>query len=139
MEISVLSQDQKWKQVKVTDVFITNKPKLESVLILSQPWFQKNAIKVDFPNKTLTFFDGTSYEGCKGISEEVMKTFNPKIKIEYPNYSDEKWSDSDLPLPIPMFTGTLLNETNLISALSNCIRNIGRINPNHLWFTNNFT
>jgi len=62
MEISVLSQDRKWEQVKVTDVFVTNEPELESVLILGQPWFQENAMKVDFPNKTLTFFDGTSYE-----------------------------------------------------------------------------
>ena len=68
-----------------------------------------------------------------------MKTLNPKIKIEYPNYLDEKLSDSDLPLPIPMFTGTLLDGTNHISALSNCIREIGGINPNHsAWFTNNF-
>src|SRR6185369_12513219 len=60
MEISVLSQDRKWEQVKVTDVFVTNKPELESVLILGQPWFQENAMKVDFPNKTLTLhFPGT--------------------------------------------------------------------------------
>ena len=62
MEISVLSQDRKWEQVKVTDVFVTNKPELESVLILGQPWFQKNAMKLDFPNKTLTLLDGTSCE-----------------------------------------------------------------------------
>ncbi|CAJ0907868.1 15164_t:CDS:1 [Entrophospora sp. SA101] len=62
MEISVLSQDRKWEQVKVTDVFVTNKPELESVLILGQAWFQENAMKVDFLNKTLTFLDGTSYE-----------------------------------------------------------------------------
>src|SRR5437870_421084 len=37
-------------------------------------------------------------EGCKGINKEVIKKFNPKIKIEYPDYSDEKWSNSDLPL-----------------------------------------
>ncbi|CAH1766248.1 8195_t:CDS:1 [Entrophospora sp. SA101] len=80
-----------------------------------------------------------SLEGCKGINKEVIKKFNSKIKIEYPDYSDKKWSDSDLPLPIPMFTGTLLDETDLISALSNCIREIGGINPNHSWFTNNFT
>src|SRR5205823_11980450 len=77
-----------------------------------------------------------SLKVCKGISEEVMKKLNPKIKIEYPNYSDKKWSDSDL--PIPMFTGTLLDETDLISALSNCIGEIGGINLNHSWFTNNF-
>src|SRR6185369_2486247 len=67
-----------------------------------------------------------SLEECKEISEEVIKKLNPKIKIEYPNYSDKKWSDSDL--SIPMFTGTLLDETDLISAFSNCIGEIGRIN-----------
>ena len=35
-----------------------------------------------------------------------------------PDYSDEKWSDSDQPLHIPMFTDTLLDETDFISALS---------------------
>ena len=58
--ISILSQGPKWKQVKVTDVFVTNKPEFDSVLILGQPWFQENAMKVDFPNKTLTLLDGTS-------------------------------------------------------------------------------
>jgi len=62
IEISVLSQDRKWEQVEVTDVFVTNKPGLESVLILGQPWFQKNAMKMDFTNKTLTLLDETSYE-----------------------------------------------------------------------------
>ncbi|RHZ81853.1 hypothetical protein Glove_117g526 [Diversispora epigaea] len=38
-----------------------------------------------------------SLEGCRGISEEVMKKLNPKIKIEYPDYSDNEFSDSDLP------------------------------------------
>ncbi|CAH1765948.1 7365_t:CDS:1 [Entrophospora sp. SA101] len=28
-------------------------------------------------------------EGCKGINKEVIKKFNPKIKIEYPDYSDD--------------------------------------------------
>ncbi|CAG8692318.1 17848_t:CDS:1 [Cetraspora pellucida] len=42
-----------------------------------------------------------SLEGCKGISEEVMKKLNPKIKIEYPDYSDLLLP---LPLPIPIFT-----------------------------------
>ncbi|CAG8842170.1 40222_t:CDS:2, partial [Gigaspora margarita] len=62
MEILVLSQDQKWKQVEVSNVFITNKPELESVLILGQPWFQENAMKVNFPNKTLTLLSETSCE-----------------------------------------------------------------------------
>ncbi|CAH1770730.1 14439_t:CDS:2, partial [Entrophospora sp. SA101] len=57
-----------------------------------------------------------SLKGCKGVSEEVMKKLNSKIKIEYPNYSDGKWSDSDLPLPIPMFTDTLLDEIDFIST-----------------------
>ncbi|CAG8731530.1 9713_t:CDS:1, partial [Acaulospora morrowiae] len=34
IEISIQSQDRKWEQVKVTDVFITNEPELESILIL---------------------------------------------------------------------------------------------------------
>ena len=59
---SFQSKDNKSKQVKVTDVFVTNHPELESVLILGQPWFQENAMKVDFPNKTLTLLDGASYE-----------------------------------------------------------------------------
>ena len=62
MEISVLSQDQKWEQVEVSDVFVTNKPELESVLILGQPWFQENAMEMNFQNKTLTLLDGTSCE-----------------------------------------------------------------------------
>ncbi|CAG8703421.1 17912_t:CDS:1, partial [Acaulospora morrowiae] len=60
IEILIQSQDRKWKQVKVTDVFVTNESELESVLILGQPWFQKNAMKLDFPNKTLTLLNGTS-------------------------------------------------------------------------------
>ncbi|CAG8673781.1 5623_t:CDS:1, partial [Paraglomus occultum] len=51
IEISIQSQDRKWEQVEVTDVFVTNEPELESVLILGQPWFQENAMKLDFPNK----------------------------------------------------------------------------------------
>ncbi|RHZ84700.1 hypothetical protein Glove_78g97 [Diversispora epigaea] len=42
-----------------------------------------------------------SLEGFRGISEEVMKKLNPKIKIEYPDYSDDEFSDSDLPPLIP--------------------------------------
>src|SRR6185369_4174355 len=30
-----------------------------------------------------------SLGGCKWISKEVMKKLNPKIKIEYPDYSEE--------------------------------------------------
>ena len=62
IEISILSQDRKWEQVEVTDVFVTNDPELESILILGQPWFQENAMKLDFSNKTLTLLDGTSCE-----------------------------------------------------------------------------
>ena len=32
-----------------------------------------------------------SLERCKGISEEVMKKLNPKIKIEHPDFSDNEW------------------------------------------------
>ncbi|CAJ0910625.1 10220_t:CDS:1 [Entrophospora sp. SA101] len=55
-----LSQGPKWKQVKVTDIFVVSIP--EHVLMLGNSWFKDNAMKVEFPNKTLTLLDGTSYE-----------------------------------------------------------------------------
>ncbi|RHZ78003.1 hypothetical protein Glove_168g312 [Diversispora epigaea] len=60
IEISILSQGPKWKQVKITDIFVSNQSQLKFVLVLGQPWFQENAMKVDFPNKTLTLLDGTN-------------------------------------------------------------------------------
>nr|CAG8595224.1 12369_t:CDS:1 [Entrophospora candida] len=77
-----------------------------------------------------------SLKGCKGISEEVMKKFNPKIKIEYPDYSDDKRPNSDPPILI--LRGPLLDRTDFISALSNYIREIGGINSNLSWYTNNY-
>ena len=67
-----------------------------------------------------------------------MKKLNPKIKIEYPDYPDDKWSSSHPHLHIPMFTGTLLDGTDLISSINNCIREIDGINLNLPWYTNNF-
>ncbi|CAJ0893234.1 5821_t:CDS:2 [Entrophospora sp. SA101] len=32
-----------------------------------------------------------SLKGCKGISEEVMKKLDPKIKIKHPDFSDNEW------------------------------------------------
>ncbi|RHZ73747.1 hypothetical protein Glove_229g126 [Diversispora epigaea] len=87
-------------------------------------------------------------EGCEGISKEVMKKLNLKIKIEHPDYSDDKFSDSDLPPLIPdplratqriIFTGRpnklvstrsfrdyylsyTSDGTDLISAISNYLR-----------------
>ncbi|CAG8641029.1 8097_t:CDS:2, partial [Paraglomus occultum] len=58
--ISILSQYHKQEQVEVTDVFVTDE--LESILILGQSWFQENVMEMDFPNKTLTLLNGTSYE-----------------------------------------------------------------------------
>ena len=58
--ISILSQGPKWKQVKVTDIFVVSIP--EHVLKLGNSWFKDNAMKLEFPNKTLTLLDGTSYE-----------------------------------------------------------------------------
>ncbi len=72
-----------------------------------------------------------SLGGCKGISKEVMKKFNPKIKIEYPDYSDDKWSSSHPPLHILLFAGPSLDRTDFISAFSNYIREIGGINSNY--------
>ncbi|CAJ0639605.1 12416_t:CDS:2 [Entrophospora sp. SA101] len=52
---------------------------------------------------------------------------------------DNEQNLEELPSPIPIFAGSSLDRTNLISALSNYIREIGGINPNHsAWFTNNF-
>ncbi|RHZ48559.1 hypothetical protein Glove_546g9 [Diversispora epigaea] len=75
-----------------------------------------------------------SLEGCKGIGEKVIKKLNSKIKIKHPNYSDDEFSDSDLPPLIPdplrvsqsvIFTGgpnrmvltNTLTVTDLISAI----------------------
>jgi len=58
--ISILSQGPKWKQVKVTNIFVVSIP--EHVLMLGNSWFKDNAMKLEFPNKTLTLLDGTSYE-----------------------------------------------------------------------------
>ncbi|CAH1769830.1 12893_t:CDS:1 [Entrophospora sp. SA101] len=75
-----------------------------------------------------------SLEGCNGISEEVMKKLDSKIKIEHPDYSDDEFSDSDLPPLIPdplrvsrsvifidrpnrMVLTNTLNVTDLISAI----------------------
>ncbi|CAG8660552.1 6871_t:CDS:2, partial [Dentiscutata erythropus] len=46
-----------------------------------------------------------SLKGCRRISNEVLKKLNPKIKIKHPDYSDDEFSDSDLPPLIPIFTG----------------------------------
>jgi len=78
-------------------------------------------------------------EGCKGISEEVMKKLNLKIKIEYPDYSDDIWSSSRSPLHIPLFRGSSLDRTDLIFAINNYIRETGVIIPNYSsWVTNNY-
>ncbi|CAG8593085.1 8783_t:CDS:1 [Acaulospora morrowiae] len=60
IHISIPSQGPKWKQVEVTDIFVVSIP--EPILMLGQLWFQENAMKVNFPNKTLTLLDETSYE-----------------------------------------------------------------------------
>ena len=73
--ISILSQGPKWKQVKITDVFVTNKPEFDSVLILGQPWFQENAMKTNFQNKTLTLLDGT----------DIQLVIGPRIYIDHLN------------------------------------------------------
>ncbi|CAG8545058.1 4863_t:CDS:2 [Cetraspora pellucida] len=59
-----------------------------------------------------------SLKRCRRISNEVLKKLNPKIKIERPDYSDDEFSDSDLPPLIPIFT----DETDLISAIVNYLR-----------------
>jgi hypothetical protein len=74
-------------------------------------------------------------KGCKGITEEVMKKFNSKIKIEHPDYSDDEFSDSDLPPLVPdplrvsrsvIFTGgpnrMVLTNTLIVTDLISAIR-----------------
>ncbi|RHZ48029.1 hypothetical protein Glove_562g22 [Diversispora epigaea] len=56
---SFQSKDNESKQVVVTDIWISNDPRLGSVLILGQPWIQKNVSKIDFPSRTITLLDGT--------------------------------------------------------------------------------
>ncbi|RHZ88631.1 hypothetical protein Glove_21g18 [Diversispora epigaea] len=46
-----------------------------------------------------------SLKWCRRISNKVLKKVNPKIKIKRPDYSDNEFSDSDLPSLIPIFTG----------------------------------
>ncbi|RHZ63150.1 hypothetical protein Glove_332g51 [Diversispora epigaea] len=81
-------------------------------------------------NKTVNEITGNcinlkylSLKECIRISNEVIKKLNPKIKIEYPDYSDDEFSDSDLSPLIPdplrneiVLTNTL-NITDLISAI----------------------
>ncbi|CAG8806927.1 45985_t:CDS:2 [Gigaspora margarita] len=70
ISISILSQGPKWKQVKVTDIFVVSIP--EYVLMLGNSWFKDNAMKVDFPNKTLTLLDGTKTLVEGKISVKVL-------------------------------------------------------------------
>ncbi|CAH1769871.1 2661_t:CDS:1, partial [Entrophospora sp. SA101] len=83
-----------------------------------------------------------SLEGCNGISEEVMKKLNSKIsvskpsaKIKHPDYSDDEFSDSDLPPLVPdplrvsrsvIFTGgpnrMVLTNTIIVTDLISEIR-----------------
>ncbi|CAG8556690.1 14610_t:CDS:2 [Cetraspora pellucida] len=80
-----------------------------------------------------------SLKECRRISNEVLKKLNPKIKIKRPDYSNDEFSDSDLPSLIPIFTGRqnriaitrsfrdyylshTSNETDLISAIVNYLR-----------------
>ncbi|CAG8624785.1 14460_t:CDS:1 [Cetraspora pellucida] len=80
-----------------------------------------------------------SLKGCRRISNEVLKKLNSKIKIECSDYSDNEFSDSNLPLLIPIFTDRqnkiaitrsfrdyylshTSDETDLISAIVNYLR-----------------
>ncbi|CAH1770641.1 13254_t:CDS:2, partial [Entrophospora sp. SA101] len=60
---------------------------------------------------------------CNGISEGVMKKLDSKIKIEHPDYSDDEFSDSDLPPLVPVFAGPI-DRTDLISAINDLIREL---------------
>ncbi|RHZ76346.1 hypothetical protein Glove_198g81 [Diversispora epigaea] len=69
--------------------------------------------------RNCTSLEYLGLKGCKGISKEVLKNLNPKIKIEYPDYSNDEFSDSDLP---PLISIDTLDETYFISAFGDYIR-----------------
>nr|CAG8692058.1 2144_t:CDS:2 [Entrophospora candida] len=62
LNISIKTKDNKWKQVEVTEIFVTDEPEQKialeprhkNALILGWPWFQANVENVNFENKTFT-------------------------------------------------------------------------------------
>lgn len=71
----------------------------------------------------------------------MMKKLDLKIKIEYPDYSDDEFSNSDLPPLISIFTGeqneivltNILDETTFISVFRNYIKLLsGLIRPKRI-------
>ena len=63
-----------------------------------------------------------SLEGCKGISEEVIKKLNSKIKIKHPDYSDDEFSNSDLPPLIPDYFDNEFSDSDLPPLISDLLR-----------------
>jgi len=64
-----------------------------------------------------------SLEGCKGISKEVIKKLNSEIKIKHLDYSDDEFSDSDLPPLISDYS----DDEFLVSDLPPLIRDPLRV------------
>ena len=57
LNISLKSKDNKWKQVEVTEIYVTDEPEREDVLELGPPWMSANV--KNYENLTFTLFDGT--------------------------------------------------------------------------------
>ena len=57
LNISLKSKDNKWKQVEVTEIYVTDEPEREDVLELGSPWMSANV--KNYENLTFTLFDGT--------------------------------------------------------------------------------
>ncbi|CAG8823999.1 38830_t:CDS:2 [Gigaspora margarita] len=127
ISISILSQSPKWKQVKVTDIFVISIPEHLGGCSIGNEAIEEIACNC-------TNLKYLNLEEYKGINKKVIKKLNSKIKIKHPDYSDDKFSVSDLPPLIPdplrvsrsvIFTGgsnrmvstNTLNVTNLISAI----------------------
>ncbi|RHZ60066.1 hypothetical protein Glove_359g8 [Diversispora epigaea] len=87
IEISILSQGPKWKQVRVTDIFVVNSS--EHVLNLGQPWFKDNAMEMNFPNKTLTLLAETA------IPLVIRSGISPPTQL---NCSIDIYNSKNLPI-----------------------------------------
>jgi hypothetical protein len=83
--IVLKTKDNKWKQVEVTEIYVTNEPERENVLELGSPWMSANV--ENYQNSTFTLFDGTDIlpiynDEFNNIEEEEENSSN-EIFIGY--------------------------------------------------------
>jgi len=75
---SFRSKDNKWKQVEVNNILVSNKPEFAHVLLLGSPWIQANMSEINFPNHNLTLLDGTD------VLLDIPREFPPPKQISLP-------------------------------------------------------